>query len=356
MHWRNLYGFPYLLNSKRRFRIKISLSGYPIICYWMVEVIQVMKRYFVFLLVLFALFTTSTYAQGKVEGNALRLKGGLFLGSLRTDLEKRNFYTDIVGLEYNQPWQNNNSSSLINDWGFDYFKSINAGILSNVFLGLHVNRFARGYEWNSYYATGLGIKEADYRLYYSDINLGVTLSPTSNFRILPKYVLRSLTQTVEGTYLGLGAPSYYGQDSKSTTGTSGLLGVGFEFDLNDRATLFADILLFGPFLLNSSGMYSSEQFRISNAGFGFNYANGGYTFYSEKISLGASIVVMPKLRLFLTLDRENMIAKSQSPVAFSISGDNFDRLGTLMEYVAATAEHKIELSGIKFGATYDLNL
>lgn len=103
-----------------------------------------MKRYFVFLLVLFALFTTPTFAQGKVEGNALRLKGGLFLGSLKTDLEKRNFYTDIVNLEYNQPWQNNNSSSLINDWGFDYFKSINAGILSNVFLGLHINRFSRG--------------------------------------------------------------------------------------------------------------------------------------------------------------------------------------------------------------------
>lgn len=191
---------------------------------------------------------------------------------------------------------------------------------------------------------------------YSDINLGVTLSPTSNFRILPKYVLRSLSQTLEGTYLGLGAPSYYGQDSKTTTGTSGLVGVGFEFDLNDRATLFGDVLLFGPFLLGSSGLYNSEQFRIYNGGFAFNYANGGYTFYSEKISLGASIVVMPKLRLFLTLDRENMIAKAKSPVAFSVSGDNLDRLGTLMEYVAATADHKIELSGLKFGATYDLNL
>ncbi|MBL0956612.1 MAG: hypothetical protein IBJ01_17790 [Leptospira sp.] len=315
-----------------------------------------MKRTFVFLLVLFSLLTTSVYAQGKVEGNTLRVKGGLFLGSLRTDLEKRNFYNDIVRTEYNQEWQNNQGMSLINDWGFDYFQSINAGILSNLFVGLHLNRFGRGYEWNSFYPTGLGIKEADYRLLYSDINFGVTLSPTSNFRILPKYVLRSISQTMEGSYLGLGAPAYLGQDTKNTTGTSGLLGVGFEFDLNDRATLFADFLLFGPFLLNSTGSYSSEQIRVSNAGASFNYANGGYTFNSEKLSFGASIVVVPKLRLFLSFEREYMNAKAQSPIALSFDGNQFSTLGTLMEFVSATAEHRIEVSGLKFGATYDLNL
>ncbi|MCW7461853.1 hypothetical protein [Leptospira limi] len=315
-----------------------------------------MKRTFVFLLVLFSLLTTSVYAQGKVEGNTLRVKGGLFLGSLRTDLEKRNFYNDIVQTEYNQEWQNNQGMSLINDWGFDYFQSINAGILSNVFVGLHLNRFVRGYEWNSFYPTGLGIKEADYRLLYSDINLGVTLSPTSNFRILPKYVLRSMSQTMQGSYLGIGAPAYLGQDTKNTTGTSGLLGVGFEFDLNDRATLFADFLLFGPFLLNSTGSYSSEQFRVSNAGGSFNYSNGGYTFNSEKLSFGASIVVVPKLRLFLSFEREYMNAKSQSPIALSFEGDRLSSVGTLMEFVSATSEQRIEISGLKFGATYDLNL
>ncbi|XDD47322.1 hypothetical protein AB3N60_04335 [Leptospira sp. WS39.C2] len=315
-----------------------------------------MKRTFVFLLVIFSLLATSIHAQGKAEGNTLRIKGGLFLGGLRTDLEKRNFYNDIVRTEYNQEWQNHQGLSLINDWGFDYFQSVNAGILSNVFLGLHLNRFARGYEWNSFYPTGLGIKDADYRLLYSDINLGVTITPTSNFRILPKYVLRSMSQTLEGSYLGLGNPTYIGQDTKNTTGTSGLLGVGLEFDLNERATLFADFLLFGPFLLNSSGLYSSEQFRLSTAGASFNYSNGGYTFNSEKLSFGASVVVVPKLRLFLSFEREYMNAKSKSPVAFSFDGNEFSTLGTLMEFVSATAEHRIEVSGLKFGATYDLNM
>lgn len=341
---------------RQRKKQKISLSGHLFICYWMREVTHIMKRRFVFLLVLFSLMITSLQAQGKVEGNTLRLKGALFLGSLRTDLEKRNFYTDIIGTEYNREWENNRGISLINDWGFDYFQSVNAGILSNVFLGLHVNRFARGYEWNSFYPVGLGIKEADYRLLYSDINLGVTLSPTSNFRILPKYVIRSMSQTLEGTYLGLGNPAYFGQDTKKTTGTSGLVGVGLEFDLNDRATLFADFLLFGPFLFNTTGLYSSEQFRVSNGGVGIGYANGGYSFYSEKLSFGASVVVVPKLRLFLSFERENMYAKAQSPIAFSASENGLNATGTLMEYVAATADHRIEVSGLKFGATYDLNL
>ncbi|TGK87367.1 hypothetical protein EHQ24_02210 [Leptospira noumeaensis] len=315
-----------------------------------------MKRNLVFFLVVISLFTGSVYAQGKVEGNTVRFKGALFFGGLRPDLEKRNFYSDIVGLEYNQDWQNNRGMSLINDLGFDYFHSLNAGVLSNVFVGLHLNRFGRGYDWNSYYASGLGIKEADYRLLYSDINLGITLTPVSNFRILPKYVIRSMSQSLDGTYLGLGAPSYYGQDTKTTTGTSGLIGVGFEFDLNDRATLFADLLLFGPFLLNSSGTYNSEQFRIYNGGAMLNYASGGYTFYSEKFSFGASIVVVPKLRLFATFESERMTAKSRSPIAISVSDNGLDRVGTLMEFVTATAEHNILVSGLKFGVTYDLNL
>ncbi|TGL87785.1 hypothetical protein EHQ68_06230 [Leptospira congkakensis] len=315
-----------------------------------------MKRNLVFFLIGISLFTGSIYAQGKVEGNTIRLKGALFFGSLRPDFEKRNFYNDIVGLEYNKEWQNNRGMSLINDLGFDYFHSLNAGILSNVFLGLHVNRFGRGYEWNSYYAAGLGIKEADYRLLYSDINLGVTLSPISNFRILPKYVIRSLGQSLEGTYLGLGAPSYYGQDTKTATGTSGLIGVGFEFDLNDRATLFADLLVYGPFLLNSTGTYNSEQLKIYNGGAVYNYASGGYTFYSEKFSFGASIIVVPKLRLFASFESERMTAKSRSPIAFSVTENGISSVGTLMEFVSATADHTILVSGLKFGVTYDLNL
>ncbi|TGL45047.1 hypothetical protein [Leptospira perdikensis] len=315
-----------------------------------------MKRKIVFFLMVISLFAGSVSAQGKVDGNTIRFKGALFFGSLRSDLEKRNFYSDIVGLEYNRDWQNNRGMTLINDLGFDYFHSLNAGILSNVFVGLHLNRFGRGYEWNSYYANGLGIKEADYRLLYSDINLGITISPVSNFRILPKYVIRSMGQSLEGSYLGLGAPSYLGQDTKNTTGTSGLLGVGFEFDLNDRATLFADFLLFGPFLLNSAGSYNSEQYRIYNNGVVFNYASGGYTFYSEKISFGGSIVVVPKLRLFASFESERMTAKSQSPIAFSVSENGVSSIGTLMEFVSATAEHNIIVSGLKFGVTYDLNL
>lgn len=342
--------------KKEQLDYKISLSQPSVTCYWMIEVIQIMKRNLVFFLMVISLFTGSVFAQGKVDGNTVRLKGALFYGSLRPDLEKRNFYSDIVGLEYNQDWQNNRAMTLINDLGFDYFHSVNAGILSNIFLGLHLNRFGRGYEWNSYYANGLGIKEADYRLLYSDINLGITLSPVSNFRILPKYVIRSMGQSLDGSYLGLGGPSYFGQDTKLATGTSGLLGVGFEFDLNDRATLYADFLLFGPFLLNSTGSYNSEQFKIYNSGIVFNYANGGYTFYSEKISFGGSIVVVPKLRLFASFENERMTAKSQSPIAFSVSENGIDRIGTLMEFVSATADHTILVSGLKFGVTYDLNM
>ncbi|MBM9545431.1 hypothetical protein JWG40_00255 [Leptospira sp. 201903074] len=317
-----------------------------------------MKRNFkfVFFLMVISIFAGSVSAQGKVDGNTVRFKGALFFGSLRPDFEKRNFYSDIVGLEYNQDWQNNRGMTLINDLGFDYFHSVNAGILSNVFLGLHLNRFGRGYEWNSYYASGLGIKEADYRLLYSDINLGVTLSPVSNFRILPKYVIRSMGHSLEGSYLGLGGPSYLGQDTKNATATSGLLGVGFEFDLNERATLFADFLIYGPFLFNSTGSYNSEQFRIYNNGVVLNYANGGYTFNSEKISVGGSIVVVPKLRLFASFESERMTAKSQSPIAFSVSENGISSIGTLMEFVSASADHTILVSGLKFGVTYDLNM
>lgn len=41
-------------------------------------------------------FTSSVLAQGKVDGNTLRLKGALFLGSLRPDFEKEIFIATLL--------------------------------------------------------------------------------------------------------------------------------------------------------------------------------------------------------------------------------------------------------------------
>ncbi|MDF3819320.1 hypothetical protein P3G55_05390 [Leptospira sp. 96542] len=310
------------------------------------------------ILIMFAvLLPASTYAQGKVEGNTLRLKGGMFLGSLRTDLEKRGFYSDLGRLDYNREWENASRFTLFNGLGADYYHQLSAGMLQNFFLGFHINRFGRSYEWNSFYPVGFGMKEADYGFAYSDINLGVTISPAANFRILPKYVIRSMAQNLEGKNLGLGLPILVGRDTTSSYGTSGLIGVGLEFDISNNVTLYSDILFYGPFLFNTSGEYKSEKITLdSGPGINFILTEGGYRFSSEKLSLGGSFLVAPKLRLFASVENEKMTAKAVSPFSFSASGNGLNTFGTLMEYVSATSDHSINIFGFKFGATYDINL
>lgn len=295
-------------------------------------------------------------AQGKVEGNTLRIVGSGFLGSLRTDFEKRGFYSDLGRTELNQEWEKNGALSLINELGADYYHSLNAGILKNAFGGFHLNRFGRGYEWNSLYPVGYGIKDASYVFAYTDINLGVTLAPADRFRILPKYVIRSVGQQLDGSSLGLGRPFYIGQETTSAYGTSGLLGLALEFDVTEKVTVYTDLLFLGPLLVKSTGEYKSEKIAIyEGGGASLNYASGGYTFSTQKISLGTSYSVTPKLRLFASLENERMTAKAESPIAFSVSSQGLNTLGTLLEFVSATNSETISLSGFKFGLTYDLN-
>lgn len=316
-----------------------------------------LTKFVVYFLISGILLAGSISAQGKVEGNTVRIIGSTYLGSLKTDLERRGFFSDLGKTELNQPWENNGGFTLFNQIGADYYHSLNAGILKNVFGGFHINRFGRGYEWNSLYPTGLGLKEGDYGFAYTDINLGVTISPVEKFRILPKYVIRSIGQQLDGSYLGFGSPFRVGQETTSNFGTSGLLGVALEFDINDRVTVYTDLLFLGPLLIKTTGEYKSEKITVgSDNNAILNYASGGYSFSTQKISIGGSYLLTPKLRLFASLENEKMTTKAESPVAFSVSSNGLSTTGTLLEYVSATNAESITIAGLKFGVTYDINL
>jgi hypothetical protein len=301
-------------------------------------------------------FAPSLFAQGKVEGNTLRIKGGMFLGTFKTDIEKRATFADYFGAQLNQDWANARNLDLINNLGADYFHSLGGGLLSNVFFGLNLNGYGRNYEWRSFYPTGIGIKEGKHSLGYEDINVGVTLNVAPGFRILPKYVLRSMAQKLDGNYLGAGVPAFFGTQAATARATSGLLGVGFEYDLNADVTLFADMLIYGPFLLRSKGEFNNELIIVSSGGSSYAMANGSYTFDSQKLTLGGTYQIIPKLRLFASLDQERMHTKSESPTAFVLTTSGFDALGTLGQYLGANNEERIKISGIKFGVTYDIGM
>lgn len=308
--------------------------------------------------IVFILFflTSVLSAQGKVEGNALRLRGGLFLGSFKTDIEKRTTFADYFGAQINQDWKGTGGLSLINQLGADYYHSLGSGLLANAFVGLHLNAFGRNNEWRSIYPAGIGIKDGRSGLGFSDINLGVTLNVLPNFRILPKYVLRTMSQNFDGTYLGAGNPVFYGTQNVATRAMSGLLGASFEYDLNADVTLFADMLVFGPFLFRTKGEYNSEMITISNGAVGYAFSNGGYVFSSQKLSLGGSYKIGQNLRLFASLDQERIQTKGESPLSFVIGSNGVSEIATLGQYLSTTNEERIKISGIKFGVTYDIGM
>ncbi|GBF50079.1 hypothetical protein LPTSP4_16030 [Leptospira ryugenii] len=309
-------------------------------------------------LIIFSFISSSLFssllAQGKVEGSALRVRGGLFYGGVKTDIEKRSTFADYFLVDLNQKWENGRGLDLINQLGADYYQSLGSGLVSHAFFGVQLNGHSRDYEWRSFYPAGIGIKEGTYKLNYNDFNLGLTLSIAPNFRILPKYVLRVVDQSFEGSLLGAGVPSYFGTQKTTAQGIAGLVGAGFEYDLNSDVTLFADLLVYGPLLINGKGSYNNEVILLRTDGGIYSTADGGYLFSSQKFSFGASYQLMPKLRLFASFDQEKMNTKSQSPTAFTLTTAGFSGLGTAGQFLAATKEETIDLTGIKFGLTYDI--
>jgi hypothetical protein len=314
------------------------------------------KKLILVSLILGSSFFSSLFAQGKVEGSTLRLKGGLFYGTMKTDLEKRNTFADFFGAQVNQDYKFARGLDLLNNFGAEYFHSLGSGLLSNVFFGLQINGHGRDYEWRSFYPVGVGIKEGKGALGYEDFTVGVTLDVAPGFRILPKYVIRTMAQRFDGSYLGIGAPAFFGTQGATTRATSGLLGASFEYDLNADVTLYADVLIYGPFLYRSKGSYENELITISTGGSSYAYANGGYSFSSQKLTLGGTYQVIPKLRLFASLDQERIDTKGESPTAFVITTAGLSELGTVGQYLAATNEERIKLSGFKFGVTYDIGM
>ncbi len=311
---------------------------------------------FVSLFAISALFST-LLAQGKVEGSALRLKGGLFYGTMKTDIEKRNTFADYFGAQLNQDYNFARGLDLINNLGAEYFHSLGGGLLSNAFFGVHVNGYGRDYEWRSFYPVGVGLKEGKGQLGYQDISAGVTLAVANGLRILPKYVIRKMAQKFDGSYLGLGDPVFFGTQGVTTSAISGLVGLGIEYDLNPDVTLFADLLVYGPFLYRSKGSYENELITLASSGSSsYAYANGGYTFSSQKLTLGATYQVIPKLRIFASLDQENIYAKGESGTAFVLGTGGLSPLGTVGQYLALSNEEKIKLSGVKFGVNYDIGM
>lgn len=299
---------------------------------------------------------TGLSAQGKVEGSTLRLKGGFFYGTMKTDIEKRNTFADFFGAQVNEDYRNARGLDLINNLGAEYFHSLGGGLLSNVFFGVHLNSFGRDYAWKSFYPVGVGLKEGQGRLGYEDLSAGVTLAVAPSFRILPKYVIRRMDQKFDGTYLGLGNPAFFGTQGITTTAISGLLGVGFEYDFNPDVTFFADFLIYGPLLYRSKGSYENELITLSTGGSSYAYANGAYTFSSQKMTLGATYQIIPKLRLFASLDQERINTKGESVSAFVLGTSGIDTTGTVGQYLALNNEERIKLSGFKFGVTYDIGM
>ncbi|WP_411821835.1 hypothetical protein [Leptospira sp. 'Mane'] len=306
---------------------------------------------------------TGLLAQGgKVEGNALRLKGGLYLGSVQSDLEKRYQLANIVGGQLDLDWKNKGGLGLLNQFGADYYHGIGAGVLTHLLVGINVNRFPKSYEWNSVYQTGLGIKEGDYYMGFTDFTFGAVLSPQANLRITPKYIIRNYRHSLQTSSTYLGSPLGIGDEVLNARGTSGLLGVGLEYDVTPAVTVFADVLVYGPFLLQGSGVYDRESLTATTGYATYQIGSGGFHMSSTKIAGGATVQVLDDLRIFASLDRESIKTQSTSPIGVSVTalpsgGASAGILiPTVVEAIAFGSEKRTEIFGLKFGVTYDINL
>jgi hypothetical protein len=296
---------------------------------------------------------SSLFAQSKVETNTIRLKGGGFYGASKTDLEKRNQLSNLFGGEFEGNWRSPSGYAGAN-FGLEYFHVLGTGLLSNMFIGVNSSLFNRNYNWNSFYPVGIGLKEGTNQLGILDPNIGVTLAVAPNLRILPKAAMRYVGQDFTGNYLGIGTPSYFGNQNSRNSSSVGMVGSGLEYDLTQKLTIFGDFLVSAG--QGFRGHYDSRTIILSNSGYSYSQTNGDYKMSSTRVAGGLNYQLFPRLRLFGMVNEERMNVKVANPSNFVITNNNFDLLGTFYQYIVAKREEHISVTGVTVGVTYDIGL
>lgn len=284
--------------------------------------------------------------------------GNLNSGLYESDWTKRSQFSSLLNANLETDWQNQAGAGL--KLGGDYFFKLSHSTFNYFFIGFELQSYGRlpksttfgnsGFASNDY-ATGLGV---------ADLKFGFVVWDESNFRIKPKLVLSGTNQVIEENYFGqlrsiIGSTIVNGVTFGSTKSTSladtSMLGSAFEYDVNDKLTLYTDLYILSPFLYQVNGKYDTKMVGFlalfpstgaTGSSLAYGSSSGTYSISGGKIELGGSYSVSNDLKLLFSISSTAYLTKFSNGIAFSILNAQVGNTGsTSLDFFASTIGERI---------------
>jgi hypothetical protein len=333
------------------------------------------------LFLVFIVLNFSLNAQaGKLEGSALRLKFSGVSGFYLSDWEKRNQDFNLVySRVFESNWQDQNRATGTRV-GADYYAALKDPLFTHILFGAAISDLKGSFPTAR--ASDVRVEALNYKGYtrQTEFTFGVVISVFQEFRVIPKFVHRSIDQSLntnktiliaEGSDFAFirGKEEYRGRDS------SGYFGLALEYDLTPNLSFYFDSLLFNNVLFLSSGKYSvsgsAEGYLVSGGRVGVSNriddSTGNYKISGNRFSIGSSLKISDSIRLFVSAERDTIFTQISSPFGTNLviaslltsrtvtaTTDTINK--TLAENLMYTQKQKFESSLIQIGISKDINL
>ncbi len=317
---------------------------------------------------------------GKLDKSVFRLKLAGVSGIYNSDWERRNQDLSFVYwklLEENWKDQNRGTGYRL---GADYYASLKDPLFTHLLFGVSLSNLKGSFPTNRYNDTQIENLNYKSNLQQIELTFGTVISVFEPFRVIPKFVHRSINQTITAnkTIIISDTVDYgliQGKETVQGREASGYLGFGMEYDLTPNLTIYFDSLLFNNVLFQSSGKYSlassSEGYLVSNGTVLVSNrsdgSSGSYKTHGNRFLIGTSLRVSDSTRIFVSAERDTIFTQIGSPFAsnlvvsyilssrtVSATTDTINK--TLAENLIYPIRQKIENTTIQFGISKDIDL
>jgi len=327
------------------------------------------------------ILSVPVFAQaGKLDKSAVRLKFAGVGGFYVSDWEKRNQNFNLV---YNRViesnWQDQNKGTGVR-FGVDYYASLKNPLFTHLLFGANFSDLKGSFPTNRFNANR--IETLNYKAIQQQIEFtfGTVISVFDNFRVIPKFVHRTVNQDINSNttmiiYDSVDAGFIRGREKIRSRDTSGFVGFGMEYDLTPNLSLYFDSLLLSNVLFISSGKYTysktAEGYLTSNGSIGisnrFDDSTGTFKISGNRFLLGVSLKASDSIRVFLSAERDTIYTNISAPfgtnlllVALlsssgsSLTSDTINK--TIIENIMYTQRQKYEATTLILGVSKDLDI
>ncbi|TGN17336.1 hypothetical protein [Leptospira idonii] len=332
------------------------------------------------LTLLFLTVSLPVFSQaGKLEKSVVRLKLAAQYGIYESDWEKRNqTYTPFYRRMLEENWKDQNKAAG-GKLGLDYYASLSHPLFTHLLFGISYGSLSGNFPGNRYGFSQINPGTYKSGLTQTELTFGTVIAPFESFRVIPKFVFRSINQNLKNKnmYLESSSDLVYlsGSETYKASTSLGYLGLGLEYDLTPTLTLYFDSLLFSNLLVRSDGKYTVESrmegYLLSNTTLAsyttLESSQGTFKVSGNRFLLGISLKLSDTIKVFFATEKDIIVTDMSNSIGSAgsiyaslttrntrLAGDLVQK--TLYDNIFYSERRRLETTTLQLGISKDFNL